>query len=195
MASERQIAANRRNAKKSTGPRSSAAKRRSSRNAYRHGLSLSSIEDPKISKRLDELARQIAGDSENGIVLEHARAAAQAELDLARVRRVRVAVINSVHALGALGPAYDMGSVIKAYLYIELALEGKTPRGRPPAMLEPVDPLATMPTQEPERTAEAVRRALPELIKLNRYELRAVSRRDRAIREIVKIRSSGDGDS
>jgi hypothetical protein len=193
MTSERQIAANRLNAKKSTGPRSGAAKRRSSRNAYRHGLNLSLIEDPKISKRLDALARQIAG--EDGIVLEYARAAAQAELDLARVRRVRVAVINSVHALGALGSTYDMGSVIKAYLYVELASEGKTPRGRPPTIPEPIDPLATMPTQEPERTAEAVRRALPELIKLNRYELRAVSRRDRAIREIVKIRSSGDGDS
>ena len=104
-------------------------------------------------------------------------------------------VINTVHARGALGPAYDMGSVIKAYLYLELVSEGKTPRGRPPAIPELIDPLATMPTQEPERTAEAVRRALPELIKLNRYELRAVSRRDRAIREIVKIRSSGDGDS
>jgi hypothetical protein len=195
MASERQIAANRLNAKKSTGPRSGAAKERTSRNAYRHGLSLSSIEGPATSKRLDRLARNIAGDSTDNIVLGHARAAAQAELDLARVRRVRLAVINSVHARGALGPAYDMGSVIKAYLYIELALEGKTPRGRPPAMLEPFDPLATMPTQEPERTAEAIRRALPELIKLNRYELRAVSRRDRAIREIVKIRSSGDGDS
>jgi hypothetical protein len=55
-----------------------------------------------------------------------------------------------------------------------------------------IDPLATMPTQEPQRTAEAMRRALPVLIKLNRYEARAVSRRDRAIREIVKIRSSGD---
>jgi hypothetical protein len=43
-----------------------------------------------------------------------------------------------------------------------------------------------MPTEEPERTAEAVRRALPELVKLNRYESRAVARRDRAIREITK---------
>jgi hypothetical protein len=41
MASERQIAANRRNARKSTGPRSGAGKKRASRNAYRHGLTLS----------------------------------------------------------------------------------------------------------------------------------------------------------
>jgi hypothetical protein len=186
VVTERQVVANRRNAKKSTGPRSSAGKKRTSRNAYRHGLSLSSIEDPAIAKRLDRLARDIAGSRTEKIVLERARAAAQAALDVARVRRAKVAVINSVHALGALGPAYDMGSLIKAYLYLELASEGKTPRGRPPSIPEPVDPLATMPSQEPERTAEAIRRALPELRKLDRYERRAIARRDQAIREVVR---------
>lgn len=39
MASKRQIEANRANAAKSTGPRTSAGKATSSRNAYRHGLS------------------------------------------------------------------------------------------------------------------------------------------------------------
>ena len=53
-------------------------------------------------------------------------------------------------------------------------------------MPEPVDPLATMPNKEPERTAEAIRRALPELLKLDRYKSRAVARRDRAIREMTK---------
>ena len=185
MATERQIAANRRNARKSTGPRSSAAKKRASRNAYRHGLTLSLTSSTAFAKRLDKLARKIAGDSKSEIIREHARSAAQAGLDLARVRQVKIALIKSVSALGALGAPQDMGSVIKAYLYLELALEGKTPRGRPPAIPEPVDPLATMPTQEPERTAEAVRRALPELLKLDRYESRAVARRDRAIREIT----------
>ena len=42
-----------------------------------------------------------------------------------------------------------------------------------------------MPAQEPARTAEAVRRMLPDLLKLNRYESRAVTRRDRAIRAIT----------
>ena len=139
-----------------------------------------------MAKRLDELARKIAGGSKNEIVLEHARAAAQAELDLARVRQIKIALIKSVSALGALGAPYDMLPVIKAYLYLELALEGKTPRGRPPKIPEPVDPLATMPTQEPGRTAEAIRRALPELLKLDRYESRAAARRDRAICEITK---------
>jgi len=40
MASERQILANRRNAQKSTGPKTALGKKRSSKNAYNHGLSL-----------------------------------------------------------------------------------------------------------------------------------------------------------
>jgi hypothetical protein len=40
MASEEQIAANRANAKKSTGPKTPTGKLRSSLNAHRHGLSL-----------------------------------------------------------------------------------------------------------------------------------------------------------
>src|SRR5205823_5434097 len=40
MAMENQIAANRANAKKSTGPKTAAGRSKSSRNALRHGLSL-----------------------------------------------------------------------------------------------------------------------------------------------------------
>jgi hypothetical protein len=186
VATERQIAANRRNARKSTGPRSNAAKKRASRNAYRHGLTLSLTSSAVLAKRLDALARKIAGNSKDEIILEHARAVAQATLDLARVRQVKIALIKNVSALGALDAPLDIFSVIKALLYVELALEGKTPRGRPPTIPEPIDPLTTMPAEEPGRTAEAVRRALPELRRLDRYESRAVARRDQAIRKITK---------
>ena len=151
MASERQIEANRRNAKKSTGPRGSAAKKRTRRNAYRHGLTLSSIANPALAKRLDGLVRSIAGNSRDSIILEHARAAAHAELDLARVRQTKVAVIKRMSALGARESPNDIVSLVKALLYVELALEGRTPRGRPPRMPELVVSMATMPTQEPER--------------------------------------------
>jgi hypothetical protein len=43
-----------------------------------------------------------------------------------------------------------------------------------------------MPTEEPARTAEAARRALPELVRLYRYERRAAARRDRAIRALTQ---------
>jgi len=48
----------------------------------------------------------------------------------------------------------------------------------------PVDAAPAMPETEPERSAEAVRRALPELVKLDRYERRAAGQRERAVRLI-----------
>jgi hypothetical protein len=104
MASERQIAANRRNARKSSGPRSGAGKKRASRNAYSHGLTLSITSTAAFAKQLDKLARQIARDIGDPILLERARAVAEAEFDLARVRRAKVALIERASAFGELDP-------------------------------------------------------------------------------------------
>jgi hypothetical protein len=110
MASERQIAANRRNARKSTGPRSGAGRKRASRNAYRYGLTLN-ITSAAFAKQLDKLVREIAGDSKDAIVLERARAIAQAELDLARVRRAKVSLIEPASAFGELDPPQAFSTV------------------------------------------------------------------------------------
>src|SRR5262245_24794702 len=173
MASERQIAANRRNARKSTGPRSGAGRKRASRNAYRHGLTLSITSTAAYAKHLDKLVREIVGDSKDAIVLERARAIAQAELDLARVRRAKVALIERASAFGELDPPR---LTLTQMIRIVNASDRDT-------LIAPklIDASATMPPHEPERSAEAVRRVLPELRKLNRYERRAVARRDRAV--------------
>ena len=174
MASERQIAANRRNARKSTGPRSGAGKERASRNAYRHGLRSSITSTAEYAKQLDKLVREIAGDTEDPILLERARAIAQAELDLARVRRVKVALIERASAFGELDPPQAFSSVTPI-----IRLLNAIDRGRVPP--EPVDSSATMPSREPDRSAEAIRRVLPELRKLDGYERRAAAQRDRAV--------------
>jgi hypothetical protein len=59
-------------------------------------------------------------------------------------------------------------------------------RGLPWDPIVPAPP--ELPTSEPERSAEAVRRALPELVKLDRYERRATARRNRASRHIAARR-------
>ena len=176
MASERQIAANRRNARNSTGPRSRAGRKRASRNAYRHGLSLSITSTAAYAKHLDKLVREIAGDTEDTIVLERARAIAQAELDLARVRRAKVALIERVSAFGELDPPQ---LTVTQMIRLLNALD----RGRV-IVPKPIDASATMPSQEPDRSAEAVRRVLPELRKLDRYERRAAAQRERAVLDL-----------
>ena len=60
MASERQIAANRRNAQKSTGPRSVEGKKRASRNAYRHGFAAGVHESHLESVAIEAQASSIA---------------------------------------------------------------------------------------------------------------------------------------
>lgn len=89
MASERQINANRVNAKRSTGPKTLAGKQRSSRNALKHGLAASTlwstndIEFPSgamTGKRVDSIGDDLL----------------RAQSQLSRVRRVRAELLAVV---------------------------------------------------------------------------------------------------
>jgi hypothetical protein len=181
MASERQIAANRRNASKSAGPRSQAGKSRASRNAYRHGLSRSISTNTAFAKQVETLAQEMAGDSDDGSVLDCARAVAEAELDLERIRQTKVALIERVRAFGGLERPEICRSVTQIARFLKA-------RGIfiPPKV---IDPLATIPSEEPARTADAMRRVLPELLKLDRYERRAFARREGALRRLSRAKS------
>ncbi len=178
MASERKVAANRRNARKSTGPRSSIGKRRASRNSYRHGLSASVIWSAQRSKRIERLARKIAGKTTDVATLERARDAAQAEFDLAQIRRVEIALIERMLAFGEFQAPQTFESAREL-----IPLLNAFDRG-PAIAAAPVEAAATMPFAASDRLAEAVRRALPELLKLDRYKRRAAAIRERSIRSI-----------
>ncbi len=99
MASEKQIAANRANALKSTGPRTVAGRATSSHNAYRHGLSRPMSLDSEAQAAVESLARtivdEIAGEEQPEAarqdLLEAARALAAAQLELKRIRAAKVA--------------------------------------------------------------------------------------------------------
>ena len=105
MTSDRKIESNRKNAQKSTGPRSEAGQRRSRRNALRHGLSAAIGSDPSFSDAIRRLASVLArGRSEKNIG-EFAHQAAEAEIDLLRIRKLRASRFNSI--LGNPEPKLD----------------------------------------------------------------------------------------
>jgi hypothetical protein len=108
MTSAAKIAANRRNALASTGPRSSAGKARSAQNARlstgprtpegkkmsaqnarRHGLTLSVAGDPAWSEEIKSLARSIAGADADDEGYDLACMIAEAQIDVMRARGVR----------------------------------------------------------------------------------------------------------
>ena len=98
MTSEKKIAANRRNAKLSTGPRTKDGRAKASRNACRHGLTVSIASDPVLSGGADRLARAIAGD--DFAILPCARIAAEAEIELSRIGRARARLLEAGRGAG-----------------------------------------------------------------------------------------------
>jgi hypothetical protein len=95
MPSDQQIAANRKNAKKSTGPRSEIGKRRSRRNAFCHGLAIDAGFEPSLNSDIDIMAKAIVSASVQETPVAFARQLAEAEVDLIRIRKVRAALFNA----------------------------------------------------------------------------------------------------
>jgi hypothetical protein len=186
MASERQIAANRLNAQKSTGPKSQVGQQRSSRNAYRHGLAVP-ISNVESEAELKDLSRQLAEDSSNPEILALTERAAGAQLDLARVRKTRAKIIEHAATLDAAGAKSDL-ELEKLRHRIAQKNGSEKLQGNP---LQP-ELLGSTPLfnkqEEKWRLLNSVGPVLSELSKTYRYEKRAISRRNRAIREIVSIK-------
>jgi hypothetical protein len=91
-------AANRANARASTGPRTAAGKARSARNARRHGLSIPVLADPHYAYEVKRLAKTIAGDGASAEVNEMACRIAEAQVDLQRTRQARWYVLTRHNA-------------------------------------------------------------------------------------------------
>jgi hypothetical protein len=163
MTSETKRAANRRNAARSTGPRSAAGKKRARQNALRHGLAISLRQDPATWAEIERMAKLICGDGASRLEYELALVRAESEILLRRARMARVAVIERatkaahVHA----GPGQ--------------------PRARP-GRVAGIDAATAAPTE-----IEALRQALPQIVRLERYVRPAFLRGDRAARRLAAI--------
>jgi hypothetical protein len=159
VASERQIAANRTNSRKSTGPKSRAGKARATQNAYRHGLAAPASVDANWFEKVEKLVSEIV-DSTAGLVdLAQAGLIASAELEVQRVRATIMATISQTFA-------------------------GAGREGRGAAITSSKNAAMPMPPVEEgaHQTAGAIQRALSALRILDRYERRAIARRDKVLR-------------
>jgi hypothetical protein len=98
MATEKQIAANRANAKRSTGPKTKAGRLKSSRNAYRHGFSCPLRFDPVTFAKVDALAQALAGKEANQETLTSATEFTRAQLELLRIRATRTELMAKIES-------------------------------------------------------------------------------------------------
>ena len=149
MTSDTKIAANRRNSRQSSGPRTAYGKLRVSRNALRHGLAAATLRNPEIAADVDRLATAIASEQGDPAQREQALIIAESELSLLRVRAVRTNILEQM-----------------------LATEGSSRGDRANAVLPGVIGGAY----------------LDQLRRLERYERRAFSTRQRAIRILLDVR-------
>jgi hypothetical protein len=92
VTSSARLAANRRNARRSTGPRTAPGKLSAARNALRHGLSLPVFADPALAREIAELAERLADGSAVLQARELAIRVAAAQVDVKRVRHARNAL-------------------------------------------------------------------------------------------------------
>jgi hypothetical protein len=102
MTSPHKIAANRRNARRSTGPRTAAGKRNSVGNALRHGLLASIDADPEMSRVVVRIAAALAGPDASPRLRALVRPVAEAQADMLRIRGARTKLID-LAAAGAQG--------------------------------------------------------------------------------------------
>ncbi len=144
MTSAKKIEANRRNALRSTGPRTAAGKARSRKNALRHGLAAVLKDHTVVPEAVAKLASVIAADSSDPLAEAHGITFAEAEMAVRRARAAQAEVLAEL-------------------------LEAETAQSKPQVLVE------------------FIATAMQTVGRLHRYERRALSRRRRAMRELMGI--------
>jgi hypothetical protein len=94
MSSARKVAANRRNSRRSCGPRTAAGKAIASRNALRHGLSAIINRQSAPSAEIERLAWAICDQDRDGALLEKAMVIAANEFVFRAINAQKIAVVE-----------------------------------------------------------------------------------------------------
>ena len=189
MTSDLKSQANRANSGASTGPRTPQGRARAARNALRHGLSLPVCSDPVLSDHVEALAREIAGGDTNPEIQHSARLIAEAQIDLLRIRQARHQLLtDALHDLNYNSRTSVRAKVRFAKVRLLAGLLWTDAPERSMAALRNVfrstpqgdDKLALILTQDAKRLAA-----------FDRYERRALSRRNLAVQAFDRVTACG----
>jgi hypothetical protein len=173
--SHRKIKANRANAQASTGPQTAQGRARAARNSLRHALSLPVCSNPVLSEEVETLAREIAGPGANEETQELARQVAEAQIDLRRVRYARHQILSDA--------LRDQHYDSRANLRMKAKILGQILQDKAPDILMgPLLKFVTSIPEGPQKLATIVSEEAKQLLAMDRYERRALSRRKFAIR-------------
>jgi len=110
------------NPRKRGGPRTLEGKERCSQNALKHGLTIRLGGDPRLHELTHQIGYAIAGDDTRPELLEQAFIVAEAELELQRVRQIRLTILET-----AIATAQTCDSESSAELKITAAFQRTLP--------------------------------------------------------------------
>lgn len=220
MSSQAKIVASRANGRKSRGPRTPAGKSNASRNAFRHGLAAITRKDPEIFAEIEPVARAICNGAVNPLLFEQALIIAENDFVLRCAQTEWIAAIERQRdrtatplATGDLGFARAKARIERAKLIYQMLVERANAASNNAARnnaartsAASTDEAHVRSNGERERAVaeqggrvtpplereefDAMRAAMADLERLERYRRRAWSRQRRAFQRFMETQSA-----
>jgi len=220
VSSQAKIVASHANGRKSRGPRTPAGKSNASRNAFRHGLAAITRTDPEIFAEIEPVARAICNGAVNPLLFEQALIIAENDFVLRCAQTEWIAATERQRdrtatplATGDLGFARAKARIERAKLIYQMLVEGANASSNNAARnnaartsAASTDEAHVRSNGERERAVaeqggrvtpplereefDAMRAAMADLERLERYRRRAWSRQRRAFQRFMEIQSA-----
>jgi hypothetical protein len=187
------VRANRLNAKRSTGPKSTEGKARSAKNSFKHGLSIPVGDLPDFSGDIQAVLEQLIDNNASDDAKVAATEIAEAQVDINRVRHARASLYENPEAREKKLTSHELDKNLRLMHRMvnktwviddktgDLLINHNLLSMYLPLMaqinLKPI----------PQSLEEGIGQLQPSLAKLWRYERRALSRRRKAITQLNKL--------